>query len=241
MNECSYFFRMCQCVLMVSHVGRLGSARPWGDHKDTLADSEKVDHRVFFPNVSVCPYGHPWRQTGLGPGHGPWKTIRPWPSSFFFECGPSAQPALRSRCCASRVLVTECTQTAVSRRCGSHARTATRSLAHVGVRIIALHATSCSFTSLGGSRAGPPRAAMKARQAAQQAAFCFRVMPRRRVAGVKRAAGRAADGFASSRFYYTLSIGLSTLLVQVCVLGLAWARRRLRLRRQWPAGQGGVS
>jgi hypothetical protein len=43
---------------------------------------------------------------------------------------------------------------------------------------------------------------------------------------------------ASSRFYYTLSIGLSTLLVQVCVLGLAWARQRLRRRRR--AGQDGA-
>ena len=37
-------------------------------------------------------------------------------------------------------------------------------------------------------------ASMTARRAAQQAAFCFFVRPRRRVAGVKRAAGRAADG-----------------------------------------------
>ena len=47
---------------------------------------------------------------------------------------------------------------------------------------------------------------------------------------------------ASSRFCYTLFIGLSTLLVQACVLGLALARRRLRrrLRWRWPAGRGGV-
>ena len=37
---------------------------------------------------------------------------------------------------------------------------------------------------------------------------------------------------ASSRFCYTLFIGLSTLLVQVCVLGLVWARRRLRRWRR---------
>ena len=54
--------------------------------------------------------------------------------------------------------------------------------------------SNCSFTSVGGSRTGPPRRAMTARRAAQQAAFCFRVRPRRRVAGVKRAAGRADEG-----------------------------------------------
>ena len=57
-------------------------------------------------------------------------------------------------------------------------------------------------------------------------------------AAVAAVAAVPATWSASSRFYYTLSIGLSTLLVQVCVLGLAWARQRLRRRR--PAGRGGV-
>ena len=54
--------------------------------------------------------------------------------------------------------------------------------------------SNCCFASVGGSCIGPPRAAMTARRAAQQAAFCFFVRPRRRVAGVKRAAGRADEG-----------------------------------------------
>jgi hypothetical protein len=66
-----------------------------------------------------------------------------------------------SRRCASRVFVTECTQTytAVSRRCGSlardlraqrpAARTAARSLVRVGVRIIGLHvAAICKLLKL---------------------------------------------------------------------------------------------
>ena len=56
------------------------------------------------------------------------------------------------------------------------------------------------------------------------------------VAGTTAAAAVAAAAVpawsASSRFCYTLFIGLSTLLVQVCVLGLAWARRRLRRWRR---------
>jgi hypothetical protein len=54
--------------------------------------------------------------------------------------------------------------------------------------------SNCASMFVGGSRTGPPRAAMTAWRAAQQAAFCFFVRPRRRVAGLKRAAGRAADG-----------------------------------------------
>ena len=45
--------------------------------------------------------------------------------------------------------------------------------------------SNCPLTSVGGSRTGPPAAAMMARRAAQHAAFCFFVRPRRRVAGLK--------------------------------------------------------
>ena len=61
--------------------------------------------------------------------------------------------------------------------------------------------SNCSFTSVGGSRTGPPWASMTAQRAAQQAAFCFFVRPRWRVVVMRcgclmRAAGRADEGGA---------------------------------------------
>ena len=114
----------------------------------------------------------------------------------------AAQYAGSRRRCVGRSRASQrhgaCTAGSVAPSCGHGRRLALlcawafASLVYTSPRYT--NCSNCSFTSVGGSRTGPPAAAMTARRAAQRAAFCFFVRPRRRVAGLKRAAGRAADG-----------------------------------------------